>query len=130
MSSAVQQAKPLTSTGIYSIDKAIGLVLDSFRMDIPNETWRFLRLLAITTAEKDIIQKMQEHTKATRQKLAIYDTQRGYADADRYSKSLNKDQYLAGRNEDLYLEIMLLLGAKGYFEMQKVKARYETKTKF
>jgi len=130
MSGAVQQAKPLTSTGIYSIDKAIGLVLDSFRMDIPNDTWRFLRLLAITTAEKDIIHKMQEHTQVTRQKIAVYDTRQGYSDADKYSKGLNKDQYLAERNEDLYLEIMLLLGVKGYFEMQKVKARYETKTRF
>lgn len=109
------QNKELKPTGIFAIDKAIGIVLDSFaRFDPPESTWKFIRILAYTTADQEIISECRKHSRETRHNQQLMQTQQGYADADRLLKANKIAAYIDGRNEDLYDLVMSLLAKKGY----------------
>ncbi len=107
--------KTLTPSGIFSIDKAIGMVLDSIgRSDPPRQTWRFIRTLADTTADEQIIQECVEHSKETKHTENLMQTQQGYAESDKFSKANRIAEYIDGRNEELYRLIMKLLAKRGF----------------
>jgi len=109
------QNKELKPTGIFSIDKAIGIVLDSFaRFDPPESTWKFIRILAYTTADEEIISECRKHSQETRHNQSLMHGERGFTDADRMSKANKIAAYIDGRNEDLYSLIMGLVAKKGY----------------
>jgi len=107
--------KSLTPTGIFSIDKAIGIVLDSFsRFDPPKSTWKFIRLLGNTTADTEIIGECHKHSQETRRHERVMQSQQGYVDADRMPKANKIADYIDERNEELYALIMKLLAKKGF----------------
>jgi len=107
--------KALTPSGIFSLDRAISMVLGSFeRFDKPETTWKFIRLLATTTADVEIIKECQKHSKQTGHELALKRTNRGFTHADSFSLVEIQSQYLDERNESLYAVIMELLAKKGF----------------
>ena len=107
--------KALTPSGIFSLDRAISMVLASFeRFDKGEVSWFFIRLLAKTTADIEIIKGCQKHSHETKHQLAINNTQKGYTYADSTSISQIQEQYLSERNEDLYGLVMELLAKKGF----------------
>ena len=107
--------KSLTPSGIFSIDKAIGIVLDSIaRFDPPESTWKFIRTLASTTADEEIINECHKHGQETRHNQQLMQTQEGFTDADRLSKSGKIAVYIDSRNEELYELIMRLLAKRGF----------------
>jgi hypothetical protein len=107
--------KALTPSGIFSLDRAISMVLASFeRFDKPETTWKFIRLLATTTADIDIIKECQKHSKETAHELALKKANRGFTHADSFSLVEIQSQYIDERNESLYALIMELLAKKGF----------------
>lgn len=107
--------KTLTPTGIFSIDRAISMVLVSFeRFDKPKVTWKFIRLLANTTADSEIIQACKTHSEETKRQVARAEGQIGHVYADKYTLGNNVDSYLEERNESLYGLIMAELAKRGF----------------
>lgn len=109
----------LQPTGLFAIDAAIGNVIRSMITGTPEATWKHIRILAYTTTDKDIIELSQRHSKETTSAISIMNARQ-----DNISPSLNmtkvtdRDKYMDKRNEDLYMQVMAMLGKKGYIKKQ------------
>jgi hypothetical protein len=130
MSLGVHQEKPLTPTGIHRIAKWFDIVAESIaRFDTPEVTWELLEYFATSSCEPDIIAAMDKHSLETRHHINILRTQEQHTMAESATKQIVTNQYIRQRNKELNRLIMIMLSEKKYFEMSKVKARFEETTK-
>lgn len=106
----------LQPTGLFAIDAAIGNVLKTMITGNQYDTWKNIRILAYTTTDVDIIKLATEHSEETRNHLQLLEAPRSITYSYDMTKIQSKDVYLEKRNEDLYSQIMLLLGKQGYIK--------------
>jgi hypothetical protein len=109
-----------TTTGLLALDTALANVLRSLPTDNAEATWEFLRYLAITSADPEIIEFSKDHSLDTRNQITIMQTGKSMTVVQDIPRYLEQQKYIKQRNEDLFEKLSLILKKKGYtFRIQR-----------
>jgi hypothetical protein len=109
-----------TTTGLLALDTALANVLRSLPTDNAEATWEFLRYLAITSADPEIIEFSKDHSLDTRNQITIMQTGKSMTQVQDIPRYLEQQKYIKQRNEDLFEKLSLILKKKGYtFRIQR-----------